>query len=73
MDAIRRNICGKVQRELVQGSVEVYPINNYGAVEIGYHRFHNLVEKSISRPGKFVIIWQKKGDNWQLTRIVSLH
>lgn len=73
MDAVRRNICNKVQRELVQGSVEVYPINNYGAVETGYHRFHNLVEKSISRPGKFVIIWQKKGSSWQMTRIISLH
>lgn len=73
MDAIAKNICGKVKRELVQGSVEVYPINNYGAVEIGYHRFHNLVEKSISRPGKFVSIWQRKGDSWQMTRIISLH
>ena len=73
MDAIARNICNKVKRELIAGSVEVYPINNYGAVEIGYHRFHNLVEKSISRPGKFITIWQRKGDGWQITRIVSLH
>lgn len=73
MTAIRNNICGKVKRELVQGSVEVYPLNNYGAVEIGYHRFHNLVENSISRPGKFVTIWQKKAGGWQITRIISIH
>ena len=35
LDAIRRNICGKVNRELVKGSVEVYPIGTYGAVEMG--------------------------------------
>lgn len=73
MESIERNICGKVKRELVPGSVEVYPINNYGAVEIGYHRFHNLVETSISRPGKFITIWQRKASGWQITRIVSLH
>jgi len=73
MDAIARNICNKVKRELLPGSVEVYPIGNYGAVEIGYHRFHNLVEKSISRPGKFISIWQRKGNGWQLSRIISLH
>jgi CubicO group peptidase (beta-lactamase class C family) len=73
MESVKRNICGKVKRELVPGSVEVYPINNYGAVEIGYHRFHNLVEKSISKPGKFITIWQRKGNGWQITRIVSLH
>lgn len=73
MDALRNNICDKVTRELMPGSIEVYPIPNYGAVEIGYHRFHNLVEKSISRPGKFVTIWQKKGDKWQMSRVISLH
>lgn len=73
MEAFQRNICGKVKRELMPGSVEVYPINNYGAVEIGYHRFHNLVEKSISRPGKFISIWQRKGSSWQMSRIISLH
>jgi tetratricopeptide (TPR) repeat protein len=73
MDALRNNICGKVTRELMPGSIEVYPIQGYGAVEVGYHRFHNRVEKSISRPGKFITIWQKKGDKWQMSRVVSLH
>jgi CubicO group peptidase (beta-lactamase class C family) len=73
MESTQRYICGKVKRELVEGSVEVYPIHNYGAVEIGYHRFHNLAENSVSRPGKFITIWQKKGNGWQITRIISLH
>lgn len=29
----------KVRRELVKGSLEVYPIKDYGAVETGIHRF----------------------------------
>jgi len=38
---IKNNICGKVTRELVPGTLEVYPIANYGAVETGIHRFHH--------------------------------
>ncbi|HEU4548754.1 MAG TPA: nuclear transport factor 2 family protein, partial [Rhizomicrobium sp.] len=37
--AIQNNICGKVHRELVPGSLEVYPLKTYGAVEIGEHVF----------------------------------
>src|SRR2546423_95811 len=31
VQAIKNNICGKVTRELLKGSIEVYPIPNYGA------------------------------------------
>lgn len=72
--SIEKNICGKVTRTLVPGSIEVYPIANYGAVEIGYHRFINKAEGNhVSRPGKFIIIWQKTKDSWVITRVVSLH
>src|ERR1700759_4115859 len=33
LDALKKNICGKVTRVLVPGSIEVYPIPGYGAVE----------------------------------------
>ncbi|MBE7178878.1 MAG: nuclear transport factor 2 family protein [Mucilaginibacter polytrichastri] len=72
--AIKNNICGKVTRELVPGSIEVYPIANYGAVEIGYHRFINKAEGNhVSRPGKFIVIWHKTAEGWQMSRVVSLH
>src|SRR5690348_2638810 len=35
LDGLKENICGKVTRELVPGTLEVYPIAHYGAVEIG--------------------------------------
>ena len=44
LKSIEENICGKVTRTLVKDSVEVHPINNYGAVEIGYHKFYNNQE-----------------------------
>ncbi len=37
--AIKQNICGKVHRELVKGTLQIYPLKNYGAVELGKHHF----------------------------------
>jgi len=74
LDAIRKNICGKVTRELVKGSIEVSPIPGYGAVEIGMHMFHNNQEKNqVPHPSKFVIIWRYKNGKWLITKVISLH
>jgi hypothetical protein len=75
MEAIQHNICGKVNRRLVPGSLEVYPIHNYGAVLIGYHQFFNHEEPANgwSKPDKYIAIWRNQGGKWQLTRVVSLH
>jgi ketosteroid isomerase-like protein len=74
LDATRRNICGKVTRELVKGSIEVSPIPGYGAVEMGMHMFHNNQEKDqVSHPSKFVIIWRNREGKWSITRVISLH
>lgn len=71
---MKNNICGKVTRELIKGSIEVYPIHNYGAVQIGYHKFFNNQEQNaISNPSKFITIWKNANDTWQMSRIVSLH
>jgi hypothetical protein len=74
LDAIQKNICGKVTRVLVKGSIEVYPIKGYGAVEIALHRFINHEEgNSESKPDKFIVVWRHKDDKWQITRVISLH
>lgn len=74
IEGTKRNICGKVTRQLVDKSIEVYPINNYGAVEIGFHKFYNNQEPDAeSKPSKFIIIWKKDNENWKITRVVSLH
>ena len=60
------------RRELVPGTLEVYPIPNYGAVQIGAHRFcHDDNGKPDCGLFKFVHVWQKKDGNWKLTRVVS--
>lgn len=74
IEAIKRNVCGKVTRELLKGSIEVSPVPGYGAVEIGKHRFHNNQEPNAeSRYARFVIIWKREPDGWKITRVISLH
>ena len=73
LDGLRNNICGKVHRELVPGSMEVYPLKGYGAVEIGIHRFSHPNEPN-SGPGgeaKFVTLWRLKHGKWQIARVIS--
>jgi hypothetical protein len=64
----------RVRRELVKGTLEVYPIKDYGALETGIHRFYatekNQQEK-LSSEAKFVQLWRKKDGEWKITRIIS--
>ncbi len=75
LEALKNNICDKVTRELIKGSVEVYPIQGYGAVQIGLHRFYNKLDApgSPSKPGKFIHTWKKENNKWQIRTIISLH
>ncbi|MCC3154925.1 nuclear transport factor 2 family protein [Hymenobacter sp. BT770] len=61
-----------ITRMLVPGSLEVYPIKDYGAMHIGIHRFCH-VENGRDDCGnfKFVMLWQRQGDAWKITRVVS--
>jgi hypothetical protein len=73
IDGIKNNLCGKVQRELVPGSLEVYPIQGYGAVEIGVHRFHHIgaQDRDVVGEAKFIHLWRLKDGAWQITRVIS--
>jgi len=71
LDGLKNNICGKVTRELVPGTLEVYPIANYGAVEIGVHRFLHPDDKTNVGEAKFITLWQNKDGVWKITRVLS--
>ena len=61
-----------LRRELVKGSLEVYPIKDYGAVEVCSHQFCHI-ENGKNDCGTFknVMIWQKKEGQWKVTRVIS--
>ena len=69
--AVRKNICGKVRRELVEGSLQTFELRGYGVVQLGNHRFCELAASRCGGIARFVHLWQGEGSNWQLTRVIS--
>jgi len=64
----------RARREIVPGTLKVYPVNNFGAIEVGEHRFYQLL------PGKpeklveialFTHVWKKDEKGWKLARALS--
>jgi ketosteroid isomerase-like protein len=61
-----------IRRELVKGSLEVYPIKDYGAIEIGVHRFcHTENGKEECGNFKFVHVWRENAGVWKVLRVIS--
>lgn len=69
--ATKKYICGKVRRELVPGSLRVYPMKNYGAIAMGEHRFCELATQQCVGSAKFTHVWRERKGKWQMTRILS--
>ena len=62
-----------LRRDLVPGSLEVYPIPNYGAVQIASHTFcHQENGKQDCGTFKLVHVWHKTPEGWKITRVVSV-
>ena len=59
-----------VTRTLVAGSLEVYPMKDYGAIQIGRHVFARKGEPG-SEVAKFVHLWKQENGAWRLARVLS--
>ena len=69
---VKSNVCGKVRREVVPGSLEVYPMDGIGALQIGRHRFYNPPTSTApSGEAKFIHLWKNINGKWQLLRVIS--
>ncbi len=61
-----------IHRELLPGSLKIYPIKDFGAIEVGTHRFcHKEQGKDECGEFPFVMIWKKERDTWTMSRVVS--
>ena len=61
-------------RELVRESVKVYPINNYGAIETGTHRFYAVSKgkpNRLTEVAQFTHVWKEENGQWRLARVLS--
>ena len=61
-----------LHRELLPGTLEVYPLAGYGAIAVGEHRFcHEENGKADCGITKFSMVWRQVGDTWKLSRVLS--
>jgi ketosteroid isomerase-like protein len=59
-------------RKLIPGTMEVYPIKDFGAIETGQHTFSHVENGQLqSGTYKFMQIWQKKDGVWKVTREIT--
>lgn len=72
-ESVKNNICGKVTRELVPGTLKVFHMKGYGMLETGVHRFHHPGHEDTEGvgEGQFIHLWQYKDGAWKVTRVVS--
>ncbi|MGM9483319.1 nuclear transport factor 2 family protein [Roseateles sp. NT4] len=72
---VKANVCGKFQRELVPGSLKVWPIQGFGALMRGEHRFCHYKPGGTTQPcegrAEFTILWRQQGSAWTITRAFS--
>lgn len=66
-----RHVCGKFRRELVPGTLKVFPIKDHGAIEQGMHRFCHFDTGKCEGMADFVIVWENHDGRWKITRVLS--
>ncbi|MCK8522861.1 nuclear transport factor 2 family protein [Aquimarina sp. D1M17] len=78
MELVSNGLCGnkniRIRREAVKGSINVYPLNNYGAIITGEHMFYiteNEAKEVPTEIAKFTHVWQQQNNEWKMTRVLS--
>lgn len=79
--SIRDGLCKmdyKARRELVENSLEVFPLENngvlYGAIQTGSHRFYAVKQDKpdqLTSVAKFTHVWLLENGSWKLSRGLS--
>ena len=77
-EAVRTGLCGnpdfRLRREVIPGTVKVFPMNNFGALISGEHLFY-VNEKGkkeyLDGYGKFTHLWKLTDNTWKMSRVIS--
>lgn len=64
-------VCGHFTRELIAGTLKVYPVKDFGAISQGVHRFCQLDSGKCEGLADFVIVWRQQQGQWRITRVLS--
>lgn len=61
-----------LRRDLIPGSMEVYPLKDFGAVATSLHRFcHKENGKDDCGTFKNIMLYKKTANGWKVTRVIS--
>ncbi|GEQ86427.1 hypothetical protein ULMS_19350 [Patiriisocius marinistellae] len=63
-----------LRRELIEESFEVYPINNYGAMQVSDHKFYERQadgSELLVETAKIIHLWNEAEEGWKLEKILS--
>lgn len=78
MEMQNKNFCGEhpfyLRREPVPGSMKVFPMNNYGAVQTGEHVFFVKGQDGkevLDGRAKYTHLWKYENDQWRIARVIS--
>jgi len=78
LTAMEAALCGnpdiRTRRELIPESLEVYPLDNFGAIQIGRHYYYRSIHggpETRYEIARFTHIWQKKDGKWKIYRVMS--
>lgn len=59
-------------RTLIKESLEVHPIEGFGAIEVGSHQFKHIENGKLEvGTFKFLMIWKNDKGNWKISRVIS--
>ena len=78
IEMVKNGLCKdpnmKLRREAVKGSVNVFPLQNYGAIITGEHLFYiteNGGNERLVESAKFTHVWQNENGKWCMSRVLS--
>lgn len=80
VDQVRNGVCApnyKTRRELVAGSLEVFPLRRdgklYAAIQNGRHRFYEFPngKKTLRSTARFTHVWELTEAGWKLVYALS--
>lgn len=63
-----------LRRERMDGTLQVFPLHDDRALEIGDHRFHQRDAKGVERwtgQARFIHVWRRVDGRWLAERVIS--
>lgn len=63
-----------LRRELAESSLQVFPLHDDRALEIGDHRFHERDAKGVEHwtgQARFIQVWRRVDGRWLAERVIS--